>query len=46
MHRNFYGLANLESPADNLLHLVVGIWAAAAAYANRQPMSAMSPRPA
>ena len=46
MHRNFYGLANLESPADNLLHLVVGIWAAAAAYANRQPMSAMSPRAA
>jgi len=46
MHRNFYGLANLESPADNLLHLVVGIWAAAAAYANRQPMAAMSPRAA
>lgn len=24
---NFYGLANLENPLDNLLHLVVGIWA-------------------
>ncbi len=27
---NFYGLANLENPADNILHLVVGFWAAAA----------------
>jgi hypothetical protein len=24
---NFFGLANLENPADNLLHIVVGIWA-------------------
>ena len=24
---NFYGLANLESPADNLLHLFVAAWA-------------------
>ncbi len=24
---NFFGLANLESPADNLLHLFVGAWA-------------------
>lgn len=24
---NFYGLANLENPLDNLLHLVVGAWA-------------------
>lgn len=24
---NFYGLTNLENPIDNLLHLVVGIWA-------------------
>jgi len=41
MHRNFFGLANLENPADNVLHLVVGIWAAAAAYLNR-PAMAMS----
>lgn len=24
---NYFGLANLENPADNLLHLVVGLWA-------------------
>lgn len=24
---NFYGLTNLENPLDNLVHLVVGIWA-------------------
>jgi len=28
---NTFGLTNLESPADNLLHLVVGVWALAAA---------------
>ncbi|HKZ86058.1 MAG TPA: hypothetical protein VJ793_20680 [Anaerolineae bacterium] len=28
---NTFGVANLESPADNLLHLVVGIWALYAA---------------
>ncbi len=38
MHRNFLGLANLENPADNLLHVVVGVWAAAAAYVNRPAM--------
>ena len=27
MQYNFYGLANLENPLDNLLHLVVGAWA-------------------
>ena len=32
MHRNFYGLANLENPADNVLHLVVGVWALYAAF--------------
>jgi hypothetical protein len=41
MHRNFFGLANLENPSDNLLHLVVGIWAGAAAYLNK-PAMAMS----
>ncbi len=34
---NFYGLANLENPADNLLHIVVGIWAAAAVAMNKSP---------
>lgn len=28
-HPNAFGVANLESPADNLLHLVIGITAAA-----------------
>ena len=28
-HLNLFGVANLESPVDNLLHLVVGIVAAA-----------------
>ena len=28
---NTFGLTNLESPSDNLLHLVVGVWALAAA---------------
>lgn len=27
MSYNFYGLANLENPMDNVLHLVVGAWA-------------------
>lgn len=27
MTYNFYGLANLENPLDNVLHLVVGAWA-------------------
>lgn len=29
-HPNAFGIANLENPADNLLHLVIGISAAAA----------------
>jgi len=32
---NTFGLANLESPADNLLHLVVGAWALYAAFMGR-----------
>ena len=36
---NTFGIANLESPLDNLLHLVVGVWALWAAY---KPMSMMS----
>jgi hypothetical protein len=34
---NTFGVANLESPADNLLHLVVGAWALYAAL-RTQPM--------
>ena len=29
---NFYGVANLENPVDNVLHLVVGVWALFAAF--------------
>ena len=29
---NFYGLSNLENPADNVLHLVVGVWALVSAF--------------
>jgi len=29
---NTFGVANLESPADDILHLVVGVWALAAAF--------------
>lgn len=32
MHPNTFGISNLENPADNLLHLVVGIAAIAAVY--------------
>ncbi len=38
-HPNFFGLANLENPADNLLHLVVGIVALLAVYMNRPAMT-------
>ena len=36
---NTFGLANLESPADNLLHLVVGAWALYAAFMARTSTS-------
>ena len=29
---NFYGVAQLDNPVDNVLHLVVGIWALLAAF--------------
>lgn len=29
---NFYGVANLENPVENVLHLVIGIWALVAAF--------------
>ena len=35
---NTFGLANLENPFDNILHLVVGIWALYAAW---RPSSSM-----
>jgi uncharacterized membrane protein HdeD (DUF308 family) len=39
---NTFGLANLENPSDNLLHLVVGIVALAAAFApSREPEASM-----
>jgi len=36
---NFLGLANLENPADNLLHLVVGIAALLSVFLNRPAMT-------
>ena len=41
---NFYGLANLESPADSILHLVVALWAGLALWMNmKQPAMAAAP---
>lgn len=37
---NFYGLADLENPLDNALHIVVGIWATVAYFMDRQPAMA------
>ena len=37
------GFANLESPSDDLLHVVVGLWALAAAF---MPGRAMMPKTA
>ena len=36
---NTFGISNLESPADDVLHLVVGIWALAAAFLPRSRMA-------
>ena len=38
---NTFGLANLENPLDNLLHLVVGAWALLAAFWGRSAPAAM-----
>lgn len=38
---NFYGLANLENPADNVLHLVVAVWALVAGFSKGNGGSAM-----
>jgi hypothetical protein len=37
---NFYGLANLENPADNLLHLFVAVWSGFTLWRERAAMSA------
>jgi small-conductance mechanosensitive channel len=37
---NTFGLSNLESPADNILHLVVAAWAFASAFMGREPSMA------
>ena len=36
---NTFGISNLESPADDILHLVVGVWALAAAFMPRGMMA-------
>ena len=41
---NTFGIANLESPADDILHLVVGIWALAAAFLTRGQMAVAASR--
>jgi hypothetical protein len=41
---NFYGLANLENPADSVLHLVVAAWAGLALWMERRaPAMAAAP---
>lgn len=37
---NTFGISNLESPSDDILHLVVGVWALYAAW--RAPASSMA----
>jgi hypothetical protein len=39
---NTFGVANLESPLDDILHLVVGIWALAAAFLPGRAMATAS----
>ena len=34
---NFYGVAHLDNPVDNIIHLVVGVWALVAAFAHKGP---------
>lgn len=40
---NTFGLANLETPYDNILHLVVGVWALAAAMMKGGASSSVKP---
>jgi len=35
---NTFGISNLESPADDVLHIVVAIWALAVAFLPRRSM--------
>lgn len=37
---NTFGVANLENPLDNLLHLVVGAWAFVSAFWSQAPKTA------
>ncbi len=39
---NTFGVSNLESPADDILHLVVGIWALYAAFMGKSSTAAAS----
>jgi hypothetical protein len=41
---NTFGISNLESPADDVLHLVVAIWALAAAFLPRPSMAVAASR--
>ena len=41
MQYNFYGLANLENPLDNVLHLVVGAWALLSWWKGKSSMGMM-----
>lgn len=41
---NFFGLANLENPADNVLHFVVGVWTGASALWGRTAMAVAEAR--
>ncbi|MBI2324070.1 MAG: hypothetical protein HYU87_03795 [Chloroflexi bacterium] len=42
---NFYGLANLESPMDSILHLVVAVWSGLALWMERRaPALAAAPQ--
>jgi hypothetical protein len=38
---NTFGVANLETPLDNILHLVVAAWAFASAWSSRTSMEPM-----
>ena len=41
---NVWGVANLENPLDNLLHLVVGVWALASALVKQPAVAGMKPK--
>ncbi|MDO8649411.1 MAG: hypothetical protein Q7R81_06555 [Candidatus Peregrinibacteria bacterium] len=37
---NYYGLVQLDNPVDNVIHLVVGLWALASAFTNKRVVTA------